>query len=316
MTEIETLRKLNEIQSKIQKKGFLPKGDILFFNDWAITDYIFSPYHSGTIEIEGITFLSSSLPAGTKLCYLRHEKNNKMSDFCIKTSVIESIPEKEMRSPLISMGTIFAYLPNNLNDYQMRRIAHEETLLSYAAPYIIRGAWGKKLCSFPRVDNRIRPEFNAYSEQWLKIYNLCVKCRDLLTNTELEKLPRAWDWLRLIVHEHRKIFFDFLCSSEARQNISKVETASELRQYASALADGVNPCDPEAEPHRHRLMQVCIGIADKADVFRKELWNPYLSSVRNWANVAENSTNVLAVSCSDSGEVKRQRQGTGAKVAK
>jgi hypothetical protein len=28
MTEIETLQKLNEIQSKIQKKAFVPKGDM------------------------------------------------------------------------------------------------------------------------------------------------------------------------------------------------------------------------------------------------------------------------------------------------
>lgn len=317
MSELETLQKLRNIAGKAQKKAFIPMEDTLFFNDWVITDYLFSPYHLGKIEIRGITFLASSpLPPGTKLCYLQQEKSSKGAGICIQEKTIQSVPEKEMRSPLTSMGTVFAYLPSNLNNYQMRRIAHQETLLSYSAPYIIRESWGKKLCSLPRVNNRIKPELNAYADQWLKIYNLCVKCRDLLTNAELEEIPRAWDWLRIIVHEYRKIFLNYLCSPEAEKDSSKVETSSSLCQYAEALSNSINPCDPEVEIYKYRLMEICIQIADKADVFRKELWLPYLRSIRNWANVVKSSSNVLAVSCSGNGRLKHQKQGTRIGVTK
>jgi hypothetical protein len=318
----EIYQNLETICGKRQRNELLPSQEIAFFQDWAITDYLFSPYNLGTIEIEGITFTLDSnslpwlpykIPAEIKLCYLQPAQGKKDTSFFFSPKHMKEIPsaEKEMGHVLASIGTVFVYLPPDLTEFQLRAIAIEETFLSYAAPYIIQKAWGKGMCNMPKIDNRRKPELNTYSEQWLKLYHICIQCRDGLSDSELRDIPRAWDLLRLLVHEHRQNTLASCESSENNRSASKSEIVAELRAIADVLSDGNIPFDPQVQPWKYKLMEICLNLADRAEVFRKNLWVPYLASIRNWAAMMDSSSNIVAIGISADGKIMRQRRGTG-----
>lgn len=202
----------------------------------------------------------------------------------------------------------FAYLPPRLTEYQERATALKETWLSYAASYVIREAWSRKGCRLPNVSNRIKPELNAYSEQWLKLYEICGRL-NMLPEDERENMPRAWDLLRLLLYEYRQDAFATYMRVEKDEPYSKREEVAKLRSLADDLSDDVNPIDPTTKPYKYRLMNNCIRVANFSDVFRERFWTPYIRSIRNWARMIDNSPNILAIYTSDDGKTLTQRQG-------
>ena len=311
----EIYQDLETIDRKMQRGDCLSPEEVKFYRAWVIPDYLPSPYNLGTIRIGGITFTSTS--AKGKLSYFQPAQGKKDARFLFTPKDLKEIPEqnKQMKATLASMGTVFVCLPPRLTEFQRRAIAYQEFLFSYAAPYIIRNAWGKGMCKMPKVDNRKKPELNTYSEQWLKLHNICIWCRDLLSEDELQDIPRASDFLRLIIREHRQNLMTRCGASHNNQGdeetISKKAHVAELRAIADALSKGENPCDPKTEPQKSRLMNICLSRVDRAEVFRKNFWTPYLGSIRNWARMIEESSNILATGVSADGRIVHQRRGTG-----
>lgn len=316
MQNTEISNTLQIIQERFENGEYITAAEVEFVRDWTNCDYVCPPNQLQMIQIEiagtgEITTPSPMFYSPTKeVCLYNLDKHLPFTP-----PQIDNIPSQEMRSTLINLGTPFAYLPENLGVFDLSRVTHEEALLRFTACYIIRESWGKKLCSLPKVNNASIPILKTYANQWLHIYNLCVKCRDLLTDKELTDVPRAWDLLRFIIHEHRYEFLNF-CSQETTSETSKAAFVGGRRRYAQDLSEYKNPCNKKTAPYMYRLTEVCIQLAERADVFKRDFWLPYIASIRSWADLVESNSSVLAVKRSATGGITKQRQGTNKKKAK
>ncbi|MBW4607131.1 MAG: hypothetical protein KME22_07880 [Hassallia sp. WJT32-NPBG1] len=318
MQNTEISNTLQIIQERYKHGEFITAAEVEFVKTWANSDYVCPPNQKQIVEVKNILIAEITTPSPvfyspTKEVFLRElDKHLPFTPL-----QIDNIPSQEMRSPLINLGTPFCYLPENLETFVLSGISHEEMLLRFTACYIIRESWGKKLCSLPKVNNTSIPILKTYANQWLSIYNLCVKCRDLLRDEELVNIPRAWDLLRMIIHEHRYEFLNF-CNSQKTtpEIIPKSGYVGGRRRYAQDLSEYKNPCNKKTEPHMYRLTEVCIQLAERADVFKRDFWLPYIASIKSWANLVERDSNIVVVGCSATGGIVRQRQGTNKKKAK
>ncbi|MUG98743.1 hypothetical protein F7734_43210 [Scytonema sp. UIC 10036] len=317
MNEELLWNQLQEIHGRQQKGGIISEEKSKLFNDWVVKSYALTPI--GKLEIHdwrhpnNILFSLSSpaLPHQINLCRVRHKNANKNLGICIKQQTLKKIPVPGMEKPLRSIGSSFILLPNTLNDFQEQRLLQLEFCLSYASVYIIRESWGKNLCSLPKVDNQIKSVLNAWSEPWLQLSNLCIKCRDFLSDAELQQMPRSWDWLDAIAQEHRQSVLKFITSEEVLVSTSKDEEAKAIRDFADFLEDGgANAGSSFEQPQTYRLYSIATNLADKADTFRSDYWQQYISSLRQWAATIKKNSHIIAIHC-DRGKTKRERRGRG-----
>lgn len=297
--------KLQATFKKKQENGFIPRNEAKTFDEWVIVAYAIAPIAKVVMD-DGLEFPAPVLPHQLKLFKLQNEKK-KCSEMVINNRKLNKIPEREMAPPLRSMASPFAILPITLDDFQMRRIADYENLFAYTSVYIIREAWGKSLCELPKIDNKLKPLANAWSERWFWIFKLCVNCRDFLTKPEQKKILNSWDWLDLIIQECRTSNILQLTNSDDVAH-TKNTIVSQERNFADVLRKYGNPCDSATEPSLYRLIEISTKIAEKAENFRRDFWNPYINSIYHWANVLEHDPYANVVKSQD-GHQKREQRG-------
>lgn len=262
INEIETAKQLQNIFEKRQKGGIIIKEDAVFFNSKVIQAYESAPIAQIKIEDDFFPFLLSSpvLPHQLALYRLIHPQAGEKTQIEIKSEALKDISakDKNMASALMSMSSIYAILPDSLSQFQKKQTSQLEILFSYAAIYIIRELWGGEFHSLPKIDNRLKPILNAWSKQWLQIYKLCQHCRDFLSDAELIKLPRAWDWLNAIVDEHRLVKLMSFYSNDVEEKNAKRDMASDIRDFVKSLRQGIAPeeIQSEKQPHLHRLLTI------------------------------------------------------------
>jgi hypothetical protein len=276
---------------------------------WINTDYASS--RIAQIEIRmGDFLLDSSTPVLPQQQDLYRFKNGKTAKWLsppVKPHVLEKVSGDGADKVLRSMSTPFAVLPNELSEFVLHRVAHTEFMFGYAAAYIIRETWGRNICDLPPVDNKLKPNLNAWSERWFRTAQLCLYCRDQLSEPELRRFLRSWDWLDAITGDYRRAFLVGVYS-KGGESISKERGANDIRNHAIALEQGINPVDKTSEPSLHRLVEISLKLVI-GDKFRKNLWQPYIESLRNWANTVDDSPFVIAVHQAPSGKTAREYRG-------
>jgi len=320
INEIETAKRLQKVFEKRQKRGIIPKEDAVFFNSKVIQAYESAPIAQIKIEDNSSPFLLSSpaLPHQLSLYRLWDKKPGSSLNVEMDSRILEKIQNKDesMARSLASMSSTYAILPDEMSPYQIKQTSQLEILFSYAATYIAKNTWGKEFCSLIKIDNQLKPLLNAWSEHWLQIYKLCQNCRDFLNKAELTRLLRASDWLNEIVNEHRRSVFMFLYSSHIQEINNKGYLAAENRDFAKDLEQGIIPegVDSITQPHLYRLLEISISLADspakESNSFRDHYWKPYISSIRNWANIFERDKLIVAV-WSKNGMTHRENRGRG-----
>ncbi|NJM20813.1 MAG: hypothetical protein HC874_24995 [Richelia sp. SL_2_1] len=271
-----------------KRRGVVSRKEREKYKKWVVLTYVKTPI--AILEIDAgqgkFVFKTYPIPHQTDLECLKSLSHTPIHDI-LKTPSFNKIPNKTAIHCLRLMHSPFAEIPRGLSKPQIKRLSQYEFELAYTASYIIRETWSKELCSLPNCDNRIKPYLNAQSEVWLKIANLCMKCRDLLPKPDLNKFPRSWDWFDEIVNESRSNFFLGLVNGQDGDDIEQKKDYIELiRETAKKLQDGNNPIDPYTEPEMFKLFEIALEIP--VGHFQTEYWKPYISSLRKWAGALNN----------------------------
>ena len=223
-----------------------------------------------------------------------------------------------------NMGSAFVRLPKkDLNEYQEHSILQTEARLSYAACYCLHKRWGG-IFSLPPIENRIKSIFNCYSEQWYYLYLMCSEIRDyasLFAGAQRRPPVESWEWLKLIIHDHRKIEYHHWESLQSQENTSCSKVARYFTEQARCLEKKIIPCDPDREFYKYKLLETCMSLAhgindpdsgiftNGSERFRKDFWNPYIASLRKWATKIRSSKGLTAYWRSGDGGIKRRFQG-------
>ncbi len=317
--QIDEMSQLQNIFYKKQKRGMVLEKDKDLFSSKVIQAYVSAPIAQVRIEdvfFSWTPFLSLALPHQLALYKLMHPKTAKETQLALKLQALDKVfaEDKSTANALMSMASTYAVLPNTMSSFQKKQISQLEVFFSYAAIYIIREFWGSKFHPSPKINNQLKPILNAWSKQWLQVYKLCQHCRDFLSDTELERLPKAGDWLEAIVNEHRQAILTYLFTNDVEKN-TKGSIASDIRDFVEHLKQGITPAkvDFENRPYLYRLLEISVPLADvgKGDsLFYKDYWEPYISSLCDWANIVERSSLIKAVWSRDGG-TQRENRGRG-----
>ncbi|NJL81158.1 MAG: hypothetical protein HC836_34340 [Richelia sp. RM2_1_2] len=267
-----------------KSRGVVTRKEREKYNKWVVLTYVKTPVAILEIDTEQgkFAFRTHPLPHQTDLECLKSFRHTPIHDI-LKTPNFNKLPDKTAAHCLRLMHSPYAEIPRGLSKPQMQRLSQYEFELAYTASYIIRENWSKELCSLPKCDNRIKPFLNAQSEPWLKIANLCMKCRDLLPKPDLNKFPRSWDWFDAIVNESRSNFFLGIINGQNMDGIEqKKDYIEAIRKTANKLEEGLNPIDPDTHPENFKLFDIALEIPIGG--FKTKYWKPYISSLRFWAD--------------------------------
>lgn len=278
---------LSSIHSRKLRKGFVTREENKKYSQWVVTAYAKSPIAILNFPyppIDNIFFDSQVLPDDIKLFFF--PPSIEAINETIKLPNFGKIPDKSAADTLRLMSSPFIQLPKDLDDLRLKRISQHEFEMSYIAAYIIRKSWSPQLCRLPKWDNKVKSYLDAESEVWLRIANLCMKCRDLLPQSDLKRFPRSWDWFDAIVKENRsRVLFDMM--REKTDDVStKKEYIAGIRATAKALESGNNPINSSIHPEEFKLFSIALKIPPGS--FMDDYLKPYIFSLRNWADALDN----------------------------
>ncbi len=194
--------------------------------------------------------------------------------------------------------------PVLLSPIEEYQLTNGEAILNFSFHYIIKNKWNKNH-PLPPYSNQIKSLLSRFANTWLCTLELCVQCRDFLCEQELQELPRASDWFKQIVKEHRANGLKTICSNhqaylekqthphvEPKQP-SKHDIVPEMRAFLKKLKRFENPHSQQEEPRMHRLIDIASTLAQgQTTSFRKKYWNPYIKSIEKQIELIENDNRI------------------------
>ncbi|MUH00087.1 hypothetical protein F7734_50570 [Scytonema sp. UIC 10036] len=296
---------LQEIDRKMQKGAFITEIDNHLFNHCVNTSYGSALIAKIVLPIgeDSITFKSPALRSQLQLQILRHPKKT-VPFWAIQPSRLNRIPtEDDSREPLRLMLTPYTLLPKKLNKFQAQQLSQLEFLLKYAAAYIIRKRYRENFCSLPTVDNRSKPFCDAWADRWYRILNLCSLGMDFLSDREREKIPKSWNWLDILVQEHRRTQLLEL-SADENPIVPKYEQANYWDTYADYLRKRKVPpsINSKEHPSLFRLLDISTQTIGEA-------LTDYIDSIERFAQQIRENSMVTSVGFSSKGLILRERRG-------
>ncbi|MEM6751475.1 MAG: hypothetical protein AAF630_00640 [Cyanobacteria bacterium P01_C01_bin.38] len=283
-------QELFSIHSRRLRKGFVTREENKKYNQWVVTAYAKSPIAILNFPyppIDKIFFDSQVLPHDIKLSFFPPSIEAINGTMILPN--FGKIPDKSAADTLRLMASPFIELPKDLDDLRLKRISQYEFEMSYTAAYIIRKSWSPQLCRLPKWDNKMKSFLDAESEVWLRIANLCMKCRDLLPQSDLKRFPRSWDWFDAIVSESRSRFLFDMMREKTEDISTKKDYTTGIRVTAKALENGDNPFDSSIHPEEFKLFTIASNIPPGN--FKNHYLKPYISSLRNWADAIDHCSN-------------------------
>ncbi len=195
--------------------------------------------------------------------------------------------------------------PVLLSPVEEYQLTNGETILHFTFHFIVKNKWNKNH-PLPPYSNQIKSLLSRFANTWLCTLELCIQCRDFLCEPELQKFPRASDWFRGIVKEHRANGLKTICSNhqaylekrtqpyiEPKQP-SKHVLVPEMRAFLKHLKKFQNPYCPRESPQMHRLIDIAQRLAE-ASSFRKKYWSPYIESIEHEIAMIERDARVSVI---------------------
>lgn len=99
-----------------------------------------------------------------------------------------------------------------------------------------------------------------------------------------------------------------------RSNYGKDYDIRLVQKQTATLKNYDNPFDPEEEPYTFQLFETAISMAEKSDIFRRDLWRELLGAKSTWIKELRSSQQ-LALRDKD-GDLYLQGPGRGSHARK